>query len=83
MKTFSDEGLTVFMRGISKQLTIPEKETREELWLREERDSLGEVSSCVVFAPIIMLSGGEVGGNRQLWGKQEVGKYIFIFEEFE
>ena len=71
------------MRGISKQLTILEKEAREELWLGEERDSLGGVSSCVVFAPIILLSGGEVGSNRQLWGKQELGKYIFIFEGFK
>ena len=71
------------MRGICKQLTILEKEAREELWLREEGDNLGGVNSCVVFAPIILLSGGEVGSNRQLWGKQELGKYIFIFEEFK
>ena len=71
------------MRGICKQLTILEKEAREELWLGEEGGSLGGVNSCVVFAPIILLSGGAVGSNRQLWGKQELGKYIFIFEEFE
>ena len=71
------------MRGISKQLTILEEEAREELWLGEERDSLGGVNSCVVFAPIILLSGREVCGDRQLWGEQEVGKYIFIFEDFE
>ena len=71
------------MRGISKQLTILEKEAREELWLGEERDSLGGVNSCVVFAPIILLSRGAVGSNRQLWGKQELRKYIVIFEGFK
>ena len=71
------------MRGVGKQLTILEKEARGELWLGGERDSLGGVNSCVVFAPINLLSGGEVGSNGQLWGKQELRKYIFIFEEYE
>ena len=71
------------MRGICKQLTILEKEAREELWLRKEGDGLGRVDSCVVFAPSILLSRGIVCSNGQLRGEQEMGKYIFIFEDFE
>ena len=71
------------MRGICKQLTILEKEAGEELRLREEGGGLGRVDSCVVFAPSILLSRGIVCSNGQLWGEQEMGKYIFIFEDFE
>ena len=71
------------MRGICKQLTILEKEAGKKLRLREEGDSLGRVDSCVVFAPSVLLSRGMVRSNGQLWGEQEMGKYIFIIEDFE
>ena len=70
------------MSGVCKQLTILEKEAGEELRLGEEGDSLGRVDSCVVFAPSFLLS-GMVRSNGQLWGEQEMGKCMLIFEELE
>ena len=71
------------MRGIRKQLTIPEKEARKELRLREERDGLRRVNSCFVLVPNILFPRGIVCSNGQLCGKQEVRNYIFILQELE
>ena len=61
------------MRGISKQLTILEKEAREELRLREERDSLGGLVPVLSLRPLFCFPEGKLAvtgscGENRKWG---------------